>query len=71
MTCETCGGTGCVLPMTATHLILSYYPCPDCGGCGITHCCEGDQAPPSVEPAAQLPQSATEDPPTDHRAPTS
>lgn len=21
-------------------------PCPDCGGCGIEHCCEGDRAEP-------------------------
>lgn len=36
MRCETCRGTGGP----------PWAPCPDCGGGGIAHCCEGDQAQP-------------------------
>ncbi len=40
MICETCHGTG------LKSLVLALIPCPDCGGAGFTHCCEGDQAQP-------------------------
>ena len=51
MRCDRCHGTGTV-PAIYGQLVR---PCPDCGGTGITHCCEGerpDNGPPaSVHPA--------------------
>jgi hypothetical protein len=35
MRCAICYGTGS---------IVTPYPCPDCGGTGIVHCCDGDVA---------------------------
>ncbi len=40
-----------------------WHPCPECNGCGITHCCEGDQASPSSELTLQPHQSTISDPP--------
>ena len=28
--------------------VRGQLPCPDCGGSGIAHCCEGDQAQPAA-----------------------
>lgn len=39
MICPECKGSGIDPNLTATCL-----PCYECGGYGITHCCEGDQA---------------------------
>jgi hypothetical protein len=38
--CEHCHGKGVVLLGGAP------YPCPECGGLGLLHCCEGLQAQP-------------------------
>jgi hypothetical protein len=42
MLCPRCQGK---------HFVLvgnSLRPCPECGGYGETHCCEGDQAQPET-----------------------
>jgi hypothetical protein len=60
MRCERCGGTGQVeaIICRCNHLfhmrapdggstvltISALVTCPDCGGCGIVHCCEGEWA---------------------------
>jgi hypothetical protein len=44
MICETCHGEGEVVtrqPLPEGLVEISIRPCPDCGGCGFTHCCEG------------------------------
>jgi len=37
MRCEDCNGSG-----LKPHKAPEYYiPCPECGGTGFSHCCEG------------------------------
>lgn len=43
MQCETCLGTGTVLLRTWPGAALQPYPCGDCGGSGLAHCCEGER----------------------------
>lgn len=46
MICETCHGTGWMLVRVLNTQIpvdVLEFPCDDCGGCGRTHCCEGDR----------------------------
>jgi hypothetical protein len=50
MICETCHGQQ-VFP-----------PCPDCGGCGIGHCCDG-----LIECELITPPNIQDDPPSDGR----
>lgn len=40
MICPTCWGLG------DNNIIYEFKPCPDCGGTGIIHCCEGNQCQP-------------------------
>lgn len=47
MRCETCQGTGRV-PRHPPELrayggawLTEEKPCPECGGCGVSHCCDG------------------------------
>lgn len=53
--CMTCYGIGeCLVdenrqPVTRLRDGWSFAPCPDCGGCGRVHCCEGEITQP--EPA--------------------
>ena len=49
MICDTCKGSGQVpeVGRWGPWLIQGHKPCADCGGFGIIHCCEGDQAQPS------------------------
>ena len=48
MNCPTCFGIGEVLigkdglPASRLRDAATMIPCPECGGCGTTHCCEGD-----------------------------
>ena len=47
MTCDTCLGTGFLVvkgdtPKSA-YVITRLIPCPECGGDGITSCCEGTE----------------------------
>jgi DnaJ-class molecular chaperone len=56
MRCETCGGEGVVrvnpeegIYLQSLRLWLQSDPCSDCGGSGITHCCEGDRAIEALE----------------------
>lgn len=44
MRCETCQGMGTSYKLA--HIVrigneISPGPCPDCGGSGISHCCDG------------------------------
>lgn len=60
MRCETChGGRNIVnpaLPISGRMLAFDFpgppklIPCPDCGGTGFSHCCEGDRACPEPDP---------------------
>lgn len=59
MRCKECSGTGRVTVVTTTHLLLSWQQCPDCGGCGITHCCEGDQS--QTRPPGKIRHPSTSD----------
>jgi hypothetical protein len=51
MICETCHGR------------QTFPPCPECGGCGIAHCCDGliecpsGGDPTSTGKASRLPMS--------------
>jgi hypothetical protein len=59
MRCESCHGTGQlaaagddVLSCAAAGPPLA-LPCPECGGCGIAHCCDG------ITACNDLPEQAT------------
>jgi len=55
MICETCrysGRPGFVRAEPTVQSELPMVPCPDCGGQGISHCCDGICAQPS-EPLAR------------------
>ena len=41
MICETCHGKGAIEERPAPGQPALLVPCPDCGGCGIGHCCDG------------------------------
>ena len=41
MICETCRGAGWI---EGGEVYPRWEPCPDCGGNGTMHCCEGNQA---------------------------
>lgn len=49
MICETCHGQHYVdywvelrgSGLEHPHYVLSWKPCPDCGGHGVSHCCDG------------------------------
>lgn len=61
MICETCHGNG----FTWTRVTAEHErpePCPECGGCGTSHCCDGDQpsARDIVLSQARAPSSASE-----------
>lgn len=47
MRCDTCHGVGKVWsgPFLTPHGERAgmMIPCPDCGGCGVAHCCDGMQ----------------------------
>jgi DnaJ-class molecular chaperone len=48
MICETCHGSGVVRKrerlIPGTDLVeVRVEPCPDCGGSGRAHCCEGER----------------------------
>ena len=55
MNCPTCFGIGEVLidkdgrPVRRLRDAANMIACPDCGGCGQVHCCEGDRAQPDAE----------------------
>lgn len=51
MKCETCKGRGLRFQSFPETVIIDgqvvslpvLVPCPDCGGCGLVHCCEGER----------------------------
>jgi len=47
MICETCHGDGYVYERYT--IWNKFVPCPECGGCGIQHCCEGLHEQPTAE----------------------
>lgn len=51
MICQTCHGDPrfrvTYLPWTGGEVWS--LSCPECGGCGITHCCEGLREQPEAE----------------------
>jgi hypothetical protein len=54
MICELCDGCGYVVapgvrPDDPTRRVWLKLPCGDCGGSGITHCCEGLREQPEPE----------------------
>ena len=59
MRCETCHGKGvclrdglpavAVMPGDPARVVSVWEPCPECGGTGITHCCEGLREQPAPE----------------------
>ena len=51
MLCPTCHGNTTVLIRDESNRLIGVRYCPDCGGCGVVHCCEGDQCQPVDEPA--------------------
>ena len=57
MRCETCEGVGEVLIDRDCNIVqrvgdaVMMIPCPDCGGCGISYCCDGERATDPEKPA--------------------
>jgi DnaJ-class molecular chaperone len=55
MNCSTCFGIGEVLVDERGEVVsrlrdaAMMVPCPDCGGSGKIHCCEGDRAEPEPQ----------------------
>jgi hypothetical protein len=55
MICSSCYGIGEVLvdregkPVSRLRDAATMITCPECGGCGIVHCCEGMQEQPEPE----------------------
>lgn len=43
MICERCHGEGMVGSDPSGERTGKLVPCPDCGGCGVAHCCEGER----------------------------
>lgn len=43
MICEACGGDGELPVFANTGEQIGVAPCPMCGGCGLSHCCEGER----------------------------
>ena len=43
MTCDTCLGTGFLVVKEGIPQVTRLIPCPECGGDGITSCCEGTE----------------------------
>jgi DnaJ-class molecular chaperone len=51
MICPTCHGEHyLVLPYAQHGLVMAVVPCPDCGGHGRVHCCDGQRAQPDEKP---------------------
>ena len=50
--CEPCHGTGRLIRRGIQ------ITCGECGGCGRVHCCEGEQAQPEADAAAQAASAA-------------
>jgi hypothetical protein len=48
MICETCGGERTLPVFEISGEQIGEIPCPTCGGCGLAHCCEGDQEQPDT-----------------------
>ena len=73
MICPDCFGKGgwCLDIKPQLLHLDNWFPCDECGGCGVIHCCEGNQARPCDESLEQKCLSPIEDPPTDHLDPTS
>jgi hypothetical protein len=51
MQCDTCkdsGNPGYVVhpPADPNGRTFYFVPCPDCGGTGVAHCCDGLRAQP-------------------------
>jgi hypothetical protein len=50
MRCEKCQGEGFILRppdqrgLDVSQRLQIIWPCPDCNGCGIGHCCDGLRA---------------------------
>ena len=46
MRCEACHGRGYVWRGASDDdlVVFNQVPCPECGGCGVGHCCDGLQA---------------------------
>lgn len=62
MICERCHGDGKIVRLTRftetledgitiTGTDCEISPCPDCGGTGITHCCEGERPDCAAAPS--------------------
>ena len=53
MLCETCDGrdgpASFAAPGTLQEDRCAMIPCPDCGGQGIAHCCDGACEQPNLE----------------------
>ena len=61
MLCDTCRWTGrpgfVRAPGSNQEGPCAMIPCPDCGGQGIAHCCDGICEQPGAIEAASLPPS--------------
>ena len=62
MICDLCGGSRYLPIMRIDEkgqpFVTGQIPCPGCNGCGLQHCCEGDQATPEAEASVEPPKSA-------------
>jgi len=53
MICDTCYGNGFTTMADGQSRVIGYEPCPECGGCGVSHCCDGDAPSPRDELVGQ------------------
>lgn len=49
MLCDTCHGSGMIPQRPAPDQPPRLVPCPDCGGTGVGHCCDGLAEQPGDE----------------------
>jgi hypothetical protein len=62
MLCETCRWTERPGFVRAPHRLdagCDMIPCPDCGGTGVAHCCDGICAQPELVPLGEPARNKT------------
>lgn len=49
MICPACHGNTVIPIRDKAGRRVGVLVCPECGGCGLAHCCEGDRCEPAID----------------------